>query len=81
MVGMFCMLQMSFFPTLYYKYYHDITSDRFSTPPTNGHNDVIHGGFSMDVPAKPVKNRPSSFIKQYEKKLYFLIGSILIFDL
>ena len=64
MVGMFCMLQMSFFPTLNYKYYHDITSDRFSAPPTNDHSDVIHGGFSMDVAPRPVKNRPSSFIKQ-----------------
>ena len=55
MIAIFCMVQMPFFPILSYKYCHDITSDRFSHPSTNGHNDVIHDGFSMDVAAKPVK--------------------------
>ena len=55
MVVMFYMVQIPFFPIVSYKYCHDITSDRFSHPPTNGHNDVIHDGFSMDVAAKPVK--------------------------
>ena len=55
MVAMFCMVQIPFFPILSYKYCHDITSDRFSHPLTNGQNDVIHDGFSMDDAAKPVK--------------------------
>ena len=49
------MVQMPFFPILNYKYCLDITPGRFYYPPTNGHNDVIHDGFSMDVAANPVK--------------------------
>ena len=55
MVGMFCMVQMPFFPIFSYKYCHDTTSDRFYQPPTSSYNDVIHDGFSIDVAEKPVK--------------------------
>ena len=55
MVGMFCMVQMPFFPIFSYKYCHDTTSDRFYQPTPSSYNDVVHGGFSIDVAAKPVK--------------------------
>ena len=49
------MVQMPFFPIFSYKYCHDTTSDRFYQPTPSSYNDVVHGGFSIDVAAKPVK--------------------------
>ena len=77
MEGIFyCMVQMPFSPILSYNYCHDITSDRFFHPPTNGHNEIIHDGFSMNVTAKLVKNLfmtidPVVSLKKQEKNFNF----------